>query len=200
MPIPNNPAVARVVLRFLRDERILENVIHVVKAAGGVLGLSDLTAFATGVYDWWHDFGQTWTGTYQTLQDITATKLDPTDPLQFTRLVGEAGTNAVGTEGPASMTAAISARTGKAGRKYRGRLYFPDVHLQDRNANDTLTSTALVSLVNLVGQLDWHLTLTTPAGQRVIFHRGDNLFTPITTETSDNNLDSQRRRLPGRGR
>lgn len=198
MAAPNNPAVMSVVLRFLRDSRILENVLHVVRADGAALGLTDLSQITNAVVSWWFNTGKNTCPAGITLQDVVATKLDPSDPLQDTALSGVPGVE-VTNASPAGTTLSVSAKTGKAGRKFRGRMYWVGLREDAISQADTLSSTKLAAIVSAVAQLNADIAAALPGYLRCIFHRATNTYTPVTQTVADVNVDSQRNRLQQRG-
>jgi hypothetical protein len=124
---------------------------------------------------------------------------DPANPLAYDLAVSppSPGTSA-GQSIPANATLTMSWRTGRAGRKERGRNYIPGLPFTAVNANDTVTSVFLSALATAAGQFVsgvWSNGVV-PA----IFHRFDHSYTPVNSYVLENVVDSQRRRLPGRGR
>jgi hypothetical protein len=186
------------VLRYFRDSRIFENVYHVSKLLGGVISGVDIDNAVDAAIAWWNATGKgLFPGSIQ-LADVTATKLDPADPIQLVVPVGVAGTLAQ-TILPANVTLAVGNRTGLAGRKFRGRTYIPGIGSSWINVLDDVTSVGLATIVTGLSALDAFLTGETPALTEVIFHRATNTHTNVQSHTADVALDSQRRRLPERG-
>lgn len=110
-------------------------------------------------------------------------------------------------------TLAVSWRTGKAGRSFRGRTFILAVPTNDyAGDNPNMVSNAYAALVIGVfqGLHDAMVTATFPLGVLSRFHgvdvnhkpipRATGLLTDITSVTLVNQIvDSQNRRLPGRG-
>lgn len=198
MAPPNNPQVARVNLITSRDGRQGINTFHITKDPPSPLTLTDLQNVATV-------FGQWWSGSYKALvtntvglDQIQVRKYDPSNPLMWDQAVAhETGTSAGPTE-PASVTAAVSLRTGLAGRSQRGRFYALGMPTSVVTATDLITSAGAVAYAlsgaNLIGRL------FTAFFNPVIFHRDTNTWTEIFTCVMESIIDNQRRRLPGRGR
>jgi hypothetical protein len=116
----------------------------------------------------------------------------------------EAGTR-IGVPEAGNVTVTMSERTGLAGRAFRGRMYVPGISENDSLANDTISS-VLAGLLSTAMQ-NLITTLFSAPEEMAIFHRPhipphplDNLTTFVTSYVIENILDSQRRRLPGRGR
>jgi hypothetical protein len=121
MPPPNNPATARVALAVTRDTREFINTFHMMRGDGVELSSGDLVSMANVVADWWLNSYRTVVPNNVVGLSVTVTKQDPTDPLQYTAFLAAPGTG-VATDYPAVLSAAVSWRTGLAGRKFRGSL------------------------------------------------------------------------------
>jgi len=197
VPPPNNPQVARVALQVIRDSRHFVNTFHVSRTDNAALGLADLTAINAVFADWWLNSYRLGVKSAIVGESITATKLDPSNPLQDTLAIAAPGTYAGGGVLPADVTAAVSWRTGLAGRKYRGRFFDFGVPSDTANTNDTLSGGYITTLTSIGTYLLGHLL---SAGfKAVIFHRGDNTATQVAGLVVDQLIDSMRNRLAGRG-
>jgi len=106
---------------------------------------------------------------------------------------------------PGSNTVAISFKTLNAGRSYRGRNYFVGLN-EGQVSGNQITVTVRDAL-----RTAWSILLATsatpPPATWGVFSRFTagaprvtGVFTPITNVTVDVDVDSQRRRLAGRGR
>jgi len=195
--IPNNPLVVKAALIFKRDTRTFVNTLHFSDSTGW--DSTKMQALAADLVDWWHTSYRTAMGVAVTLVQVQVRLLDPANPLAVDYTIGlpEGGAIIEGLEA-ANVTSTMSWRTGLAGRKYRGRIYVPAITEGQTNQDDTLTSTMAARLATVATYFLTHLI----AGTRfpTIFHLGPDTFTNITTFVIENILDSQRRRLPGRGR
>jgi hypothetical protein len=194
----SNPNVASVSLVTSRDGREGINTFHVTKSPPASLTLTDLQNIAGIFHDWWTNSYKLYVGNNVGLDEIRVRKLDTSDPLMYDEAVShEAGTQTPPIE-PANVTAAISWRTGLAGRKQRGRFYALGTPTGGVTSTDLLTSAfeAAYALVgaNLIGRL------FTGFFDLVIAHRSSSTFTKVLTCVVEGIIDSQRRRLPGRGR
>src|SRR3982751_4850567 len=123
MPPPNDPRTARVARQVNRDTRHFINTFHVRRSDGGILSSSDLLNMANQFATWWNTNYRPLVTADITGNDVVVTKLDPAAPLQETLPLTGAGTYSSGGPEPGDVTAAVSWRTGLAGRKYRGRFY-----------------------------------------------------------------------------
>lgn len=105
---------------------------------------------------------------------------------------------------PNNVAKAFTLNTGNRGRSYRGRVYIPGIPDSRFNVDNTVTSgfqTAILSgLVDLAGRLVSDAFVMAVASR---FAGGaprvTGVATPVTGFAGDTILDSQRRRLPGRG-
>lgn len=204
MPIPNNPNVCKVVMVFARDTRQTINTFHVESNA--TWDLSRMGAIASLFKVWWATYYAAAVPTNVALTLVQVRLLDPTNPLAVDLPVSPSVPGArTGTPEPGNVTLTVSWRTGLAGRAYRGRIYSAGISEFDVSLTDTATSTLLALLAAAAAQLISQLANnSTPL---VVFHRPhtpphplDNLFTVVTSYVMENLIDSQRRRLPGRGR
>lgn len=195
----NNPNVARVVMRFLRDTREQINTFHVTKSPPAPLAIADLASIVGEFYTWWQQDRRNTEWNQSTLLDITATKLDPNDPIQHVMNVSEQGQEA-SVPSAGNVSASVSARTGLAGRKFRGRNYhthMPEAYVSNADLISQIWVFALG--VCYQGLLTLLSNSTFGPFQRVIFHLSTNTFTPVITTIVENVVDSMRRRLPKRG-
>lgn len=196
MPVPNNNKTARVALRVSRDTRDFINTFHMARTDNAVLTAADLTNMGGVVADWWLNSYRTAVPAAVVGQDIVATKQDPGDPQQITTYIAAPGSRA-GTILPADVTAAVSWRTGLAGRKQRGRFYDFGMAQGDNNSNDSMTG-GYIALLTSAGQ--YLLNHLATAGLKlIIFHRSTDTYTDVVGLIVDQLIDSMRRRLAGRG-
>lgn len=204
-PVPNNPLVVRAAMIYQRDVRTLVNVLHFAKAATWTL--AEMTTLANALKTWWDTYYKLAIPPQISLTQVQVRLYDPSNPLAQDLAVSPA---IIGTRGTvseaANATSTISLRTGRAGRAYRGRIYIPGLSEADVQQNDQLASALTSILATAAFQL---LTAGVPSLSAfpVIFHRPlpvgkplDNLFQAVTGFVIENIVDSQRKRLPGRGR
>lgn len=203
-PTPDNPAVCKVALVFARDTRTFINTFHVEQPLGE-WDLSQMVVLAQDFRDWWDTFYKLGVSDHVALTQVQVRKYSPTAPLAYDLPVSPpiAGTRP-GVCSPGNVTNTISWRTGLAGRRFRGRVYNPGISEGDTSALDELGSV----VVNLLSTAALQLiggALTT--GEIGVFHAPkdvpsphDNTITEIISVVLEDILDSQRRRLPGRGR
>lgn len=112
---------------------------------------------------------------------------------------------------PPNVTFCVSGRTGLAGRSARARWYFIGLGATDAQGNGVLSTvranTIVTQLNNFNYDLDWNPSIPFPCYMVVTSFatgkawRAEAVNYRITSWVAvDNNLDSQRRRLVGRGR
>lgn len=157
-------------------------------------------------HTWWSNYYKAAVPAVVSLTQVSLRLLDPSNPLAVDQPVSpaEPGTR-TGTAASGNVTLTTSWRTGLAGRLYRGRIYVPALSESDVFTNDTVVSAEIALLAIAAAQLISQLA--TNATPLVIFHRPhlpphvhDNTATVVTSYVLENIVDSQRRRLPGRGR
>ena len=199
MAVPDNPLVAKVAMVFKRDTRTFINTFHTTKFPATPWSAGELVQLAIVFRDWWDDFYKLYSSDAVTLEQVQTRVLDPDNPLAYDLPVspGIAGTNQLA-EAPGSATQTISWRTGLAGRKHRGRIYA--VGLSDIAIADDDRVTSPYSSVLSQAAVELLTALATATLRLVVFHRADNTYTTIVSYIIESILDSQRRRLPARGR
>lgn len=203
-PRPIAPNVAEVTMTFKQDGQILINKHHFFDGEGYDEG--KLNNLGTGVRDWWDTNMKGIVNANVTLTAITCRDLSSLSGLETAVTTGLPiiGTGP-GYPSPNHVTVAVSKKTGRSGRSFSGRTYqvglsqqqviantlTPDYVIQLRNGYDALKSPlgpvgpALLCVLSEVDNGQWR-----PAG----------ICTTVTGIAVDNTVDSQRRRLPGRGR
>jgi len=138
------------------------------------------------------------------LNYIEATALDTDSSPSVTASVGEAGT-ASGVSYPGGTTFAIKFSGGVSGRSGRGRMYWIQLHTA-QITGDQVTSADAAAIVGLVS--DFFDDVETATGLTHVVtsycHAGAWRTTASNTSVinyiaTDTNVDSQRRRLAGRG-
>lgn len=198
MAPPNNFRICRVSIVMQRDTRQIVNTFHVYKSAGWTP--PDLTTLGAAVQTWWDTFYKPMIPIQYALSNIHMQVYDPLGtPYVADRNVSPAiaGTRP-GTAEAGNVSLSLSLRAGLAGRAYRGRMYLAGLSQNDVAISDLVASTVSALAANAITAL---IGPALPAGmQAVIFHRNDNLFSTIIAGVIENIVDSQRRRLPGRGR
>lgn len=200
IPVPN---VASVEMIFEQAGQRLENVYHVKKSSPfdevGLSGAAQLFA------DWWDEELKPQVAGNVSLVLIVAKALDSeTAPaVEFTTglpLTGP-GTNI---PNPGNVTVAIRWTTGLRGRSFRGRTYHIGLTQGAIVANSLATENqalllgAYQTLLSSLSLSTMSLVVVSKYANHVA--RTTGIATDITAASLDGSLDSQRRRLNGRGR
>lgn len=202
IPVPNTASVE---LIYTSNTELVENVFHVSK--GSPYSLADLQALR-GVVNTWD--ATTWyqsRSTGVTLNRIRTRALDtassPTE--DYSLPTPRAGSQA-GVLLPNNVTFCFKLPTGTSGRSYRGRWYM--VGLTHNFLGTTSNLIGAVAANNLLTWLNALPTALTAAGHTLsvvsYYHNGAWRAVGVSTPALpfvyvDLALDSQRRRLTGRG-
>lgn len=181
----------------------IENVMHVEDGAGWtVTKLNNLAALFAA---WWNTDLRTHLDNDISLQRIKCTDLTTqTAPtVTYTTGLPLAGTQ-VGNTLPNNCAAVVTFRTALRGRSYRGRVYIAG--MDDANVTNSAIAAAWASAIetdfanlnaDLVAAGQEHVVLSRYTNKAA---RAAGVGTPVVSYEVDGDMDSQRRRLPGRGR
>lgn len=196
------PSTVRLEPVFTYDNQIVENVLHYRYEVP--IDAPELLLFAQA----WHT---EWAATVRATQPTNAilTRIRVTDlssefapGVEYIAGLPQAG-SATGVGLPNNVTVAIRILTALRGRSYRGRIY----HIGIRNTDVTGNLITTLFQGNLGSAYTPLLSVSTTQ-QYVLgvvsryeggVQRPTGVFTPATGLVIDRTLDSQRRRLPGRG-
>jgi hypothetical protein len=198
-------------LRMTADNQFVENTLYFEYLT--LPTLTEMQTLGQALIDWWdaNIAPLVWIGVE--LREVVVTALNSGTGLQATVVpattqLGELNVSAL----PMNVSLTISFRTGLRGRSFRGRNYIVGlVEGQTTSANEVVsaTSAAFVDAYNLLldfGQdigASWVVVsrFSGVDGNGDPIPRAAGVTTPITSVlVVDNIVDSQRRRLPGRGR
>lgn len=203
MPFVRIPNTVSVELVFAWDTQIVENVFHNIYE--GSLNQGTLEAIHD-IYELWYE---TALADIQSqvvgLNKIVVKDQNVQNGLGIEFGPGEvfAGTIASTPSLPNNVTLALKWGTGFTGRSYRGRTY----HIGLVEGLVTLNNVPADSLAQIISTYDELRQACDSAGYPLVVvskfannaPRALAITTPVTTVTSDGVIDSQRRRLPGRG-
>jgi len=205
MPFVPFPTTCQVELVFVLGSQICENVFHVKQdtdwdAAG-------LNSVAGTIRDWWIASVRTHVNEFMRLTKVKARGLASSSDagIEIAVSTGNAGTN---TSQPMPNNAALAVKwsTGLTGRSYRGRTYHMGLSASDVytttgslintsfQATITAAYAALLTAVNIGDQ-----SLVVASRMADSMPRTEGVSTPIIACSVEGTIDSQRRRLPGRG-
>jgi len=139
-----------------------------------------------------------------TLNFIEATALDSDTAPQVTALVNESGT-ITGTSLPGSVTIAVKFATGSTGRSKRGRMFW--IGLTESQIDQNIITSGFAStLLTAISNFFDDIITATGYTHVIVSYCADGvwrttaLVTPVISYLlTDHFIDSQRRRLQGRG-
>lgn len=195
--------VVQAELLFNWDGQQVENVLHYqIQQTPTLTDMSELGGF---LVTWWQTNMQPLqVDTVQfnevRMTDLTSEFAPGTSYTTGLPDVGAAGPDSV----PNNVTLSMTKRTGLRGRAFRGRIYQIGLRKVFVDDNQVIggTQTSLLDAWNLATPF----ALTSGSAPMVVVSRFEGgserlsaLVTPVTVITTDGIIDSQRRRLPGRG-
>jgi hypothetical protein len=204
MAIAPNPFVAQAELRYSQDAQEVENILHFL--ASTVWTAEDCARLAQELGVWWNAEVRTLQTSDVALREIYVKGMlngsapEGTDST-YSGIQGAVAAPSL----PNNVTCSISFRTGRTGRSYRGRNYIiglaEEAVLRNKVAGSILEAwtNAYIALKPesiYIAAGVWSVYSQRAAGAL----RSVGLATPIATALFVNDIvDSQRRRLPGRG-
>lgn len=202
-PVPN---VSRVVLNFTFAGQRCANVLHYLNESE--LGSPDAEDVGAAIRSIYNVYGKVHAPATVSLDSITVTPLDP-DPapsVDYVNSLPIVGTNASPAL-PNNVTVATSFLTPFRGRSFRGRAYW--VGLAEGQATDNTLSSTARDGINIfweqmrvleagVGEVNFLLCVVSYYSNNAL--RAQPIATPVSSVRTEGTIDSQRRRLPGRGR
>jgi len=200
IPVPNT---IQAELVYVWNGETCENVLHY--EATGAPDLAEMTALAAALATWWNTNIRTIVSNQLSLTNIKITDLNFANAPGIDYSVGMPMIGAVANDSmPNNVSLSIAKRTVFRGRSFRGRIYHAGLAETQVAGNDVLLATGNSILAA------WELAKTfTAAGETFTMvvvskysggaERAEGLTTPVTNFTTDRKVDSQRRRLPGRG-
>lgn len=204
MPFVAIPNVVQVEIRALKALQHIENRIFIKLAAPATS--SDLVTLANVVItplvaNWLPNLPQD-----LNITEIVLTAMDTENGIQLTApFPAPTGGQAIGEPLPNNDTICVSLRTGFRGRNARGRLYWLGLTIEQVSTN-TLDTTPSANIVAAVESLRTNITgasatwvVVSRFNNGVLRPEGPVTFPITTVLLTDNVVDSQRRRLPGRG-
>lgn len=200
IPVPNGVSLC---FHFTGAAQNWQFCLTLRKSAGEPLDTDLQQATADG-HAWWTSTLKALVSTGVSLASIVAQDLTEEGGQQYQDTIGEAGTMS-GSSVPLNACAVISARTARRGRSFRGRNYLSgltDAILgSSMNAITSGHASALAGAwASLRGTLDGHGLDHVIASKQ---HNGQVVspadVNEVTAYVVDTLIDSQRRRLTGRG-
>ncbi len=197
------PQTVRVSMVMLLDAQKVVNTFHFSINTG--VDLTKMQALATAMHTWYTASYKPNLSTAIALSEINVVDLSSQTGPAFTLSISpvEPGTAGISPM-PGNVAWCASLRTALRGRNYRGRLYVPGLSSNEVTFPNTI-------LVGVAGAIQTALAqLMTPANVANFIYvvasrflnklpRASGVTNTITAIAGDLTLDSQRRRLPGRG-
>lgn len=113
---------------------------------------------------------------------------------EFSSVSGAGAGTASGALCPPQVQAVIAKTTTLRGRKYRGRIFIPDVQETQVDDSGNLNSTALTNYNTLASHLNSALGLGSLIGATVLLHGDSTVPTVLNSMACDVKVGSQRRR------
>jgi len=198
------PTSARTRMVYTLDSQQVMNVFYFQAAAA--FTFSDLTNLNEEVYSAWVANLKPQQPENLRLEYIESTAMDSGEPFQATKSVGEEGTNTTSPPLPSNVTLSIAFKTGLAGRSNRGRMYWLQL-LEGQVINNTVGSGFLTTLQGAIVDFFEAIETGTSALHVVMSFCNAGEWRTVASALPvedyiivDAVVDSQRRRLPGRGR
>lgn len=200
IPVPD---AARTVMKYIIFGQTVENVHYFVRSGGFTAGfLDDLNASIT---THWTTFIRPLLPTTAQLLEIISTAQEVVSGAQDSDIVAANGTNAGNPYQSLGATFAIKFSTGLSGRSYRGRMYWPQLIEGLVVAND-LNAGYAAGIRDAVEDFFTSINDDAVGTHNVVSYQNDcewnttGVATPVTGYSyTDLHVDSQRRRLSGRG-
>lgn len=198
------PGVVQVELIYQWDSQTVETVLHY--NADDPLDLTNYADIAAQLVTLWNANLKGCISTPVTLTQIKLTDLTAQNGPVLNYSTGlPVVSTLTGPALPNNCALVITKRTPLRGRSYRGRIYHPGLTEPDVTAN--LVAPARVTTILTA----YNALRTFTAGSKVVYMcvvsrfadhlpRATGIATRVSGFTTDGLVDSQRRRLPGRGR
>lgn len=197
------PMTIQAEVRMLLDDQRVENTLYFHFL--DVYTVTDIENLGDQLITWWTDNYAPIVTNAVLLREIYLTDLTSATAPAVTRVpatptFGGSGSATL----PANVSFCVSFRTASRGRSFRGRNYIVGLiqssvtlnTLAEEYVSDIIAAYNDLPAIALAADTEWvvvsRFTNNAP--------RVTGIFTPITTVVAvDNTIDSQRRRLPGRG-
>lgn len=209
VPVPN---AVECELRMLLDGQQIENTLYFY-APGGIT-LANLQVLTNDLSSWWLTNCAPLLPLDVSLIEIVATDLTTNTGLQYSNALSTPVPGGLGQPAlPNNVTLAVSFRTAIRGRSYRGRNYIPcltENQVQNNTVNADVVddwrdayAAILTTVADPSSDFVWVVVsryLGVDSNGKPIPRTVGNAEPIITVVVVDPTIDSQRRRLPGRGR
>lgn len=200
------PGVFKVQMVYTLHGQRIENVFNVKSGAG--LTAADADRIEAVFATWWNGTVRLQQSNNVSLVLIVLDALDSASGLHREYTTGWTQAGAVATSVTSSgVTAAVKLATGLRGRSFRGRIYWPGISANwVTTLTSQLTPAIATQIQTYVNTLRTALTGDAAGDKLVVVSychdhvwRTTGVATEVTSASTHLNLDSMRRRLPGRG-
>lgn len=200
IPVPNT---AQLELVYLWQGQRCQNVLHYVKASPW--DITQLTELCEAAVVEWGAGLDIWASETLSLIEVVATDLSSQTGPVVNYAEGLPIPGSVESESlPNNCSMVITKRTQKRGRSYRGRIYVCGLTEGAVNGNQVNQANVTGLLAGWTAMLS--LAITDDEANMCVVSRyqegqplSQGIATLVTNLTTDGVIDSQRRRLPGRG-
>ncbi len=204
MPFIPAVGIMQAELIFNCNGQVVENVLH-FKPDETYDFATMWSQLGSGLKTWWDTNQKAGTPSAVSLLRIKVTDLSSVtgSAIDYTTGLPLAGTSAQ-TLAPNNVTVAVKLGTALRGRSYRGRIYHVGLNntmisgSQITSSAATTLAAAYALLATITATNHFHVGVLSRRAN--LAWRDTAVFTPMNSVSIDLNLDSQRRRLPGRGR
>jgi len=195
--------VAQVRMQYSTPGGVAENVLYFRHVDG--YSTDELNSLAAAAKGWFTDVLKGYVGADVNLVQIVVTDMssNPAPQVVYTTGLPENGTLETPLA-PGNVTVAVSFKTGYTGRSYRGRAYQIGL-VKDQLDDDHLAGTLATDLKDAWELLRAGGFASMGAYQCIVSYchnkawRTEALVTDVASTLVEDTLDSQRRRLAGRG-
>lgn len=196
MPTPLVPSAASVTVSGTYFGQLVQNVWHVTTTDPPTVedleGINAIFQTAYGALAIYFADSISW-------NEITSRYLGDIGGPEVTLVITPAQTGGDANQGmPGNVALCVSLRTALAGRRFRGRKYFSGIPTPEVEANTVTEGFAEGVVAECQNLIDALFTNGTPLS--VLSYVGPTIVPVITALVTDRYVDSQRRRLTGRGR
>jgi len=200
IPVPNT---AKVTLQWILSGQTIEITLSFTRGSGW--DTPGLALLAQDVKDWFTGAIRSLLTSNIVLVNVNATDQSSASGPSYDLPVSSGGSGTAGGSPQSNnVTAAVKFITALRGRSFRGRNYWPSLSNSQVGSSIDVTSGFQAAVVAAYATLSSYLTIS--GGEHVVvsrFHngaaRGVGVTTPVTAYAMDSSIDSQRRRLSGRG-
>lgn len=203
VPVPN---VAQAELVCLWDTQRCQNVLHYSKASPWTV--DHMEELAAGLIEKWETWLQPSVTSTLSLVSVGVADLSAQNApaIEYTTGLPLAGEAESSPSLPNNVSCVFTKRTALRGRSYRGRIYHMGF-VESQVTGNALIPSVTTALTSAYSQF-MSVSLPVAVDEAILCvvsrytggdPRSEGIATPVTAITSDGIIDSQRRRLPGRG-